>query len=257
MKNKQLNHKPHTEQNRMDFIQRILTVLSFIVIVFSIGSCTHKQQKAEKELNVVERIGEDVSLYEFHHKYGTKRMGDVISAAEKLLEAIRNPEVELTEDELEFNLHKLTWLWLSATPTTEYVALTNSCEISLVSSEELRRKFKEMNIDQEKLKQFEEIQVSYVNQNLRPFLNRHIDRTTIDTYQKADSLITTRFPSPFEYSSSDLLENREFANILTDLLFFTKRIMLPYKRIAVVMSEMEEIIAKDYPKVKIEPYEPF
>ncbi|MEH6745285.1 MAG: hypothetical protein V7670_00470 [Maribacter arcticus] len=79
MKNKQLNHKTRTEQNRMDFIQRTLTLLSFIVIVFSIGSCTHNQQKVEKELNVVERIGEDVSLYKFHHKYGTKRMGEVIS----------------------------------------------------------------------------------------------------------------------------------------------------------------------------------
>jgi hypothetical protein len=96
-----------------------------------------------------------------------------------------------------------------------------------------------------------------VNQNLRPFLNRHIDRTTIDTYQKADSLITTRFPSPFKNAPSVLLENREFANIITDLLFFTKRIMLPYRRLAVVMSEMEEIIAKDYPEAKIEKYEPF
>ena len=112
-------------------------------------------------------------------------------------------------------------------------------------------------MDQEKLKQFEEMQVSYVNQELRPFLNSRIDRTTLDTYQKADSLITTRFPSPFENSPRGLLENREFANILTDLLFFTKRITLPYRRMAVVMNEMEEIISKDYPNIKIEKYDPF
>jgi hypothetical protein len=257
MKNKQLNNKTLWEQNVMDISLRILILLSFIVIVFSIGSCTQNQQDGKKELKIVERVGADVSLYKFHHEYGTKRMGEVISAAEVLLEAIKNPEIQLSEDELELNLHKLTWLWLSATPTTEYAALTNSGEIGLVSSEELRRKFKEMNIDQEKLKQFEEIQVSYVNQELRPFLNRHIDRTTIDTYQKADSLITIRLPSPFENTPSDLLKNREFANILTDLIFFTKRIMLPYRRIAVVMNDMEEIIAKDYPEAKIEPYEPF
>ena len=257
MKNNQPNQNMFTLTNAVNLPRIILAVLPFILFTILINSCAPDKTNIEKELNIVERIGADISLYKFHEEYGTKRMGTVISAAERLLTAIRNPEIQLTAEELELNLHQLTLLWLSATPTTEYVALTNSGEISLVSSELLRRKFKEMNLDQEKLKQFEEIQLDYVNQELRPFLNSRIDRTTIDTYQKADSLITTRFTSPFKSAPSELLENREFANILIDLLFFTKRIMLPYKRMAVVMQEMEEIISKDYPAAKMKAYKPF
>lgn len=257
MKNNQSNHRILFGKYIAESLRQISVTFTFIIIAFSITSCNQNSSNNEKELQIIERIGAEISHYRFHHEYGTKRMGEVIAAAEHLLNAIRNPEIGLTEAELELDLHKLTWLWLSATPTTEYVALTNSGEISLVSSEALRRKFKEMNMEQEKLKQFEEIQVGYVNQALRPFLNSRMDRTTIDTYQQADSLITTLFPSPFKNTSSTLHKSREFANILTDVLFFTKRIMLPYKRIAVVMDEMEEIISKDYPEAKIEKYAPF
>jgi len=33
--------------------------------------------------------------------------------------------------------------------------------------------------------------------------------------------------------------------------------MLPYKRIAIDIKEMEEIISKEYPSIIIEPYKPF
>jgi hypothetical protein len=184
-------------------------------------------------------------------------MGEVITAAEELLEAIQNPEIELTEAQIELNVHKLTWLWLASTPTTEYIALTNSGEISLVTSETLRRKFREMNLDQEKLLQFEELQIGYVNQELRPYLNSRIDKTTLKTRQNFDALETTKVSSPFNNSPKDLLKEREFANLLVDLLFFTKRIMLPYNRLNKITTDMEKIIAQDYPDVKLKEYKPF
>ena len=184
-------------------------------------------------------------------------MGEVIASAERLLNAMRNPEIHLSKEEIDLDLHKLTWLWLAATPTTEYVALNASGDFGLITSLSLRKKLKELNSDQEKLLQFEAIQVRYVDQQLKPFLNRHVDRTAIDTYQKADRLITSHHSSPLENASRDLLTNREFANILGDLLFCTKRIMLPYKRMAVIIKEMEGIISTEYPSVRVEPYDPF
>lgn len=184
-------------------------------------------------------------------------MSQVISAAEELLESIQNPEINLTEEQIELNVHKLTWLWLAATPTTEYKALTNSGEIRLVTSQRLRRKFKEMNFDQEKLLQFEELQINYVNQELRPYLNKRIDRTTLKTRQNYDALETKKVSSPFNNSPKDLLQDREFANLLVDLLFFTKRIMLPYNRLNKIMADMEIIIAEDYPDVALKEYKPF
>lgn len=234
-----------------------LTVMIFTLIIInvSLNSCSQNMNKVEKELKIVERIGEDMSLYRFHIKYGRKAMEEVISSAQHLLDAIRNPDIQLSDEEIEANVHKLTYLWLSGTPTTEYVALINTGEIKLISSEELRRKFKLMVLEQEKLKQFEEMQVSYINLELRPFLNKHIDRTTVETDRRTGDLV--RFPSPFESSPSDLLNNREFANILTDVLFFTKRIMYPYHRIEIVMNDMEKIIEMQYPEAKYEAHKGF
>ena len=240
----------------MNFSRFILSTILLGTILF-FNSCSENQQNADKEKLIVERIEADVALYKFHFKYGATRMGEVIKAAEKLLEAIENPEIKLTEEEIELNVHKLTWLWLAATPTTEYNALTNSGEIRLVTSEKLRRKFKEMNFDQEKLMQFEELQISNVNQELRPYLNSHIDKTTLRTRQNFDALETTKVSSPFKNSPKELMQDREFANLLVDLLFFTKRIMLPYNRLNKIMADMETIIAKDYPDVELKEYKPF
>jgi hypothetical protein len=245
------------KQKPMGFSRLPLNLIILLTIALLSNSCAENQQNTDKEKKVVERIGAEVAVYKFHFKHGSKRMGEVITAAEELLEAIQNPEITLTEEQIELDIHKLTWLWLAATPTTEYIALMNSGEISLVTSETLRRKFKEMNLDQEKLLQFEELQINYVNQELRPYLNSRIDKTTLKTRQNFDALVTTKVPSPFDNSPKDLLQEREFANILVDLLFFTKRIMLPYNRLNVVMADMEKIIAEDYPDIEIEAYEPF
>ncbi|MFK7973088.1 MAG: hypothetical protein AB8F95_22145 [Bacteroidia bacterium] len=236
--------------------QRTLVIFTIIIVSFSISSCTQSEQRAEKENNIVGRIGTDIALYKFHFKHGATRMSGVITAAEELLEAIRNPKIELSEEQIELDIHTLTSLWLAATPTTEYLALVSSGEISLVTSERLRRKFKEMHCDQEKLLQFESLQIRYINQELRPFLNSRIDKTTLETSQNFNTKGPTRFPSPFESSPKELLKNREFANLLVDVLFFTKRIMLPYNRLNSTMARMEEIIAEDYPTVVIETYGP-
>lgn len=240
----------------MNFSRFILNIILLTTILF-FNSCKENQQNFDKEKLIIERIQADVALYKFHFKFGATRMGEVIKAAEALLEAIENPEIKLTEEQIELNVHKLTWLWLAATPTTEYNALTNSGEIRLVTSEKLRRKFREMNLDQEKLMQFEELQISYVNHELRPYLNSHTDKTTLRTRQNFDALETIKVSSPFRSSPKELMKDREFANLLVDLLFFTKRIMLPYNRMNKIMAEMEKIIATDYPDVELKEYKPF
>lgn len=245
-------------QHSKNLYKQTLRILSFLIIAFSINSCAESNQDdALKENNIVERIGAEVSFYQFHFKYGATRMGQVIDAAKELLEEIRNPDLNLSEEQIELNIHKLTWLWLAATPTTEYLALVNSGEITLVKSEILIRKLKEMHFDQEKLRQFEDLQINYVNQELRPYLNKSIDRTTLKTRQNFEALVTDKVSSPFKSSPKALLQDREFANLLEDLLFFTERVMLPYNRLNTVMSDMVEIISKDYPQVKMEPYQPF
>jgi len=178
-------------------------------------------------------------------------MKEVIAAAEQLLSAIRDPKVQLSKKEIDFDLHKLTWIWLSATPTTKYVALNSSGDFSYISSMPLRNKFSQFGADQEKLLQFEAIQARFVDQQLRPFLNQKMDRTTIDSYQSGRNMDTQQYPSPFTNTNYELLQNREFANLLIDLLFFTKRLFLPYDRMEDRTTEIRELIKKEYPSIEL------
>ena len=234
-------------------LHNLFIITLSVILVFS---CSNQQQGTKKEEQIVQRIAGDVALYQFHFKFGATRMTKVITAAKELLEAIRNPNVTLTENEIELKVHTLTYLWLAAIPTTEYVALVNSGEIGLVSSQTLLRKFKEMNNDLEKLLQFEELQINYINQELRPFLNKHTDNTIYYTSQNFNTKGPERLSSLFKSSAKELLNNREFANLLVDVLFFTERIMLPYNRLNTIMSDMDKIIAEEYPNVEKERYGP-
>lgn len=173
-------------QKIRDFHHKMFAIFSLILIISFASSCNQNERNTEQQLLLVERIGVDIALYQFHYQYGTSRMGEVIKSGNVLLEAMRDPEIQLTDEEIELNVHKLTQLWQAATLTTTYVSAMNSGELSLLTSERLRRKFKEMNANQERLKHFEAVQVDYVNRELRPFLNKHIDRTTLVTNQRFD-----------------------------------------------------------------------
>lgn len=229
----------------------IVTGCTCILFAFAVNSSIQNKRNEKKELRAVQDIVTELEYYSFMREYGGGRMKEVIGAAEDLLNAIRDPQVKLSEEEINLDLHKLTWIWMSATPTTSFVALNSSGDFSYISSESLRKKFSNFNADQEKLMQFEAIQARFVDQQLRPFLNRTLDRTTIDSYQTGATLKTRQYPSPFTNTNYELLHNREFANLLTDLLFFTRRLFLPYDRLGDRTIELKEIIKKEYPSIEI------
>ena len=223
-----------------------------ILFAFEVNGYYQNKLNTKKELRVVREIVTELDYYNFMRKHGGGRMKEVIGAAENLLNAIRDPEVQLSKEDIDLNLHKLNWVWLSATPITSYVALNSSGDFSFLSSMSLRKKFANFNADQEKLLQFEAIQTRFVDQQLRPFLNHNTDRTTIDSYQFGATLKTKRYSSPFTNTNYKLLKNREFANLLTDLLFFTKRLFLPYDRLGNTTLDIKEIIKKEYTSIEID-----
>lgn len=229
----------------------ILALLVCILLAFAIHTSNQNNLIEARELRVVEEILAELDYYKFMREFGGGRMKLIIEAAEQLLAAIRDPKIQLSKETIDLNLHTLTWIWLSATPTTAYVALNSSGDFSVISSKPLRKKFAQFNADQEKLLQFEAIQARFVDQQLRPFLNRNMDRTTIDTYQFGASLKTKYYPSPFSNTNYTLLQNREFANLLIDLLFFTRRLFLPYDRLHNTTFEIADIIEKEYPSIAI------
>lgn len=253
--------KSNKNRNTKRYIAIALGILMigivYIFLALQINNWNKDRRQAKKEIRIIKDISEEVQYYKFLSGLGGERMNKVVSAAERLLNEIRDPGRQLTKEEIELDIHKLTWLWLSVTPTTVYDGISASGEFGVISSDLLRKKLTDLKANQEKLMQFEAIQVRYVDLQLRPFLNRHIDRTKIETFQKIDSLHTKYYSTPFTSSYDDLLSNREFANILVDLIFHTKRLFLPGNRMKKDLGQIESIIREEYPSITIKPYKPY
>lgn len=236
-----------------------IMMIGFVCILFSfqINNWNKDRLQAKKEIRIIGDISEEIQYYKFLSVLGGERMNEVIAAAERLLDEIRSSERKLTREEIDLDLHKLTWLFMSVTPTTIYDGISASGDFGIISSDLLRKKLTDLKANQEKLMQFEAIQVRYVDLQLRPFLNRSVDRTNIDTFQKVDSLVTKYYHSPFKTSYDKLLSDREFANLLIDLIFHTKRLFLPGNRMKKDLEQIESIIREEYPSVTIKPYNPY
>ena len=153
-------------------------------------------------------------------------------------------------------LHKLTWVWVSGRNTTIYDVLSGSGDFDNISSSILRKKLADLKANQENLLHFEVVQNRFVDQQLRPFLNRAVDRTTMRSKFESGEMITTAHASKFPNSYSELLESREFANLLVDLSFFTGRVRT-YGRIDSDIAEIDSLIHAKYPDMMAKAYTPY
>ncbi len=251
------------EKKPRHFINGILFLLiGFVLILFMSFLNNYFQEKdnTRKEIFAVQEIAVEIEYYKFIQESGSKKMNDVIDATDRLLNTIRNSKNKYSDAEIELDLHKITWLFLAGTPTTKYTTLDASGNFEYISSSNLRHSLLQYHADVEKLVQFEEIQVRYVDLVLRPFLNKNMDRISMEAntfVPNLDSVVIKRYPSPFTYNINDLINNREFANILVDLKFHTRRLMFPYNRIGKGINHLQDLITKDYPSVSLKSYEPF
>ena len=127
----------------------------------------------------------------------------------------------------------------------------------LISSPRLRKKLADLKRNQESLIKFEEIQYRFVDNQLRPFLNQHVDRTKIRSLLKSADLVTTEYPSVFPPNNGELLLNREFANLLIDLIYFTNRIESNYLRIDSDINQIDSLIYAKFPDLAPKTYVPY
>ena len=114
-----------------------------------------------------------------------------------------------------------------------------------------------MKANQENLQLFEELQFRFVGQQLKPFLNRSIDRTRVRSSRKSADLTTTYHPSIFSSAYDDLLRNREFANLLIDLVFTTEDLTSTYGRIRKDITQIDSLIGLRNPSLRAKPYIPY
>lgn len=105
--------------------------------------------------------------------------------------------------------------------------------------------------------EFERIQTRFVDNQLRPFLNRSADRTVIRAVTQKSNIGLLKNKSHFSTAYDELLQNREFANLLEDHLFFTNRLISTYSRIKSDIDQLDSLITKIDPSIQSKPYVPY
>ncbi|MBK8515381.1 MAG: hypothetical protein IPL55_03550 [Saprospiraceae bacterium] len=190
-------------------------------------------------------------------KYGNNTIEEVIATTDRILEKINYIDGTFNEDAFNEDVNKLTWVWVSERPTTLYDVLSASGDFSLISSLVLRKKLADLKRNQESLIKFEEIQNCFVDDKLRLFLNQNIDRTRVRFELKSAERIVVRHTSVFPPNTNEILQNREFANILTDLIFFTKKIIENYKRIDDDIAQLDSLVLSKYANLVLKKYIPY
>lgn len=201
----------------------ILLVVIGILIALQINTWNQERINSREEQRIYQDLVEELEFNKFLVKYGSEFMGEVVEAAERMSVRINNTNESFNEAEFNQDIHKLTWVWASGRSTTMYDVLSASGEFSLISSPILRKKLADLKRNQELLQKYEEFQNRFVDDQLRPFLNQHVDRTTIKSRLIAAEISVTRHSSVFPPNDNQILQNREFANLLTDLIFFYKK----------------------------------
>lgn len=238
-------------------IGEIVLVMIGILMALQVNTWNQERINAKEEQRIFQDLGEELQYNRFLVKNGTTKMAEVIGAAEGMLNKINTNNYPFDEDSFNQDIDKLTWAWVSGRPTTLYDVLSASGDFDLISSPVLRKKLADFKRNQESLITFEASQNSFVDNQLRPFLNKNVDRTKVRSLYKTSELITTNNSSVFPPNTTDLLQNREFANLLTDLIFFTKRIKENYGRLYNDIIEIDSLIHVQYPNMNTKTYIPY
>ena len=238
-------------------VGEIVLVVIGILIALQINTWNQERINAKEEQRIFQDLVEELEYNKFLLKNGISKMGEVVGAAERMLTAINNKDNSFIEHKFNQDIDKLCWVWVSGRPTTLYDVLSASGDFKLISSPRLRKKLADLKRNQESLIKFEELQNHFVDNQLRPFLNQHVDRTKVRSLLKSADLVTTKYPSVFSSNNGELLLNREFANLLTDLIFFTKRIESNYMRIDSDINQIDSLINIQSPDLTPKTYVPY
>ena len=231
----------------------VLLVMIGILLALQVNNWNEKRLASMEEDNLYCLIHQEMELYNFYHKEGHERYTDVISASEHLLLLINDPSIEHSEEQIDSYLSALGRRWLTGagSVTNIYDLLISSGKLEFLNSSEVKESLRNFNSHLEYMFTFEEIQAYFVDNRLNPYLDKYIDRISIfaERFDLNKSLHTGRFKTSYRA----LLDDREFANLLIELIRHSRTLIQTYDRIGNFIATIDSIAVQNCPLLKEEP----
>lgn len=233
----------------------IVLVVIGILIALQINNWNQQKLNNIEEKKLILSISEKIKHNKFQYNIGLNRYNEVIRSAENLLAIKFNPHSEINTQHVEHSLHSITkrFLFGKSNKVSIYDEMIGAGQLNLLSSDELRKSITSLKANLQLLESYEDIQTDFVEQYLNPFLNLNTD--IISTYVNSSKMDSSAYDKSIaiDYSTfyletdsisyNQILESKEFSNLLFDLIKHTKTILPIYDRIAININDIETIIS--------------
>ena len=230
-------------------IGEILLVMIGILLALQVNNWNEHRLALLEEEKLYCTMHQDMKLFHFYKEEGHSSYTSVILAAEQLLLLINDPSVKTSEEQIDEYLSALGKRWLTGagSVTNIYDLLISSGKLELLNSTEVKRNLQLLNSHLEYMFTYEELQAHFVDNRLNPYLDKNIDR--ISTSAKRLDLNESLYTSRFKTSYRMLLDDREFANLLIELIKHSRRLVQTYDRMGLNIVTIDSIAVQNCPTV--------
>jgi hypothetical protein len=236
-------------------IGEIVLVVIGILIALQINTWNQNRLDSKEETQLLEAIQIKMEYNRFQSETGYNRYNAVLKASTQLIKISTNQITSINQDEVDYYLHILSKRFLvgNSNKTSIYDEMIGSGQLNILKSKELRSELTSLKANLELLASYEDLQTSFVDNHLNPYLNKHTDRLsiTVNGFEKDTAIYDKILAEPYsnikiinhKTTDSNLLRDPVFINLLSELIYHTKALLPVYNRIDENISTIKSLTA--------------
>lgn len=238
-------------------IGEIVLVVIGILLALQVNTLNQNRLDAKEEKQLLQAIHTKMDHNKFQVNTGSKRYSDVINSSKELINLSSQETTTTSKEEVHYLIHNLSKRFLvgNSNKTSIYDEMIGAGKLNLLKSVQLRNELTSLKANMELLASYEDIQSSFVDNYLSPYLNKHSGRLeiTVNGYSTDTSLYDKIFAESFSdvnvsnnsFAHSSLLEDPVFINLITELIYHTTALLPIYERVDKNISTIESFLSKD------------
>lgn len=195
-----------------------LVIVISILLAFAIDAWWDERAEAVAERRSLDQFIDEMDLYERLLGQADETTRRAISATETLLDAIHT-QSPMEAGAFEASVREITYMYHLGEATPTFDRLLSAGNLGQLGSADLRRSLANLGNLLGVLRRFENLESEFLEHQLRPYLVRHVDLYRIRPPKSDD-------PEPpasrFEGQSEEILDDREFSNLLLERIRYAR-----------------------------------
>ena len=225
-------------------VGEITLVVIGILIALQINTWNQKRLNGNEEQRILNEVMGDMERFKDYHKVCGKVINEVEEAARRLLIIANSPRTALSKSQIDKDLNLILKRCYTGAGLSYniYDVLMGGGQMGLLSSRELRVQLAQLKSWMGVMIPYEEQQANFVDNQLSPYLNKYVDKVAVyDDLTQNDLLLEN---NRFENSYQEMLEEREFHNLLAELIKHTNPLKGLYFRFNRTVNTIDSLSLK-------------